>query len=308
MSVLNISLSPTNWGGTYSAYGSVGWSKALQAVIPPNYGTNWVIWQIGASGLAAGEPINGINVNGINTFLVAAGATRTATLIANALNNFNAFNGANGPALDTLPGDGTRKTVNATFAPSGLTTNDLLNGSVFFGVAVTTSNAQATLGNGTFTYGALAVQIFTGTDGANPPPTAASGVWKNPASNNNPGKLAGLENFSSLNYRLASPIPQTFFNMQFQIMGSSSLGIRFPNGTSTSPSYLKGAQGADPSHPYDQDTGILTIDAGVAPGTYTIRCQTNGGAGVLGGAGLLDYNTLVVRAPDVSAGILLMEF
>lgn len=306
MSVIQVPASPVRWGSAFSSYGTANWSTVsatIVAVIPVNVGTNWVIWQIGVSSIATGEAFNGVTITGTNSFAVSGANTRVAQLLANLFNSFNAFNGATGTLMDSYTANSGNKPLAYTLTKAGFTSTDLKNGNFFLGIAVNTNNNDPSYGNGTFTYNSFTFQIYTGSDFPNPPATAAAGTWSNPNANNNPGVLPGAS-FASINYRLKSPIPQTFFNMQFQ---SSNAGILFPNGTTLSPSFPKGT-GNDASHPYDADTGIITVASSVAPGVYTIRAQTNGGPGVLGGAGLLDYSSLTVRQAAASPGALLMEF
>ena len=294
MSVIQVPASPNRWGSAYSSYGTANWatvSATIVASIPVNVGTNWTIWQIGVSSIATGEAFNGVTISGSNGFVVPSSPNaRVAQLLVNAFNNFNAFNGATGTLMDSYTSGAGNKNLAFTFTKAGFTSTDLKNGNFFLGIAVNTNNNDPSYGPGSFTYNSFSFQLYTGSDIPNPPATAAAGTWTNPNANNNPGALPGAS-FASLNYRLKSPIPQTFFNMQFQ---SSNAGILFPNGTTLSPSFPKGT-GNDASHLYDSDTGIISVGAGVAPGVYTIRCQTNGGPGVLGGAGLLDYSSLTVR-------------
>ena len=310
MSVVQVTASQTKFAQTFSAYGGYAWWPGPYSNVPAGAGAGWVIWQFGIAGLPANEPFNGVTITGNNKFIVGngAGITRNATLYTRLSNAF-AFDGTSGGVVATYPGTGASQGMNTTLTNSALSSNDLIAGNCFIGVAFSTSSLNPSSGDGVFTYGGLNFQFYTGTDSPNPPATQPAGKWKNPADNTDPGAYPG-DAFESINYRLTSPLPQTFMGMQFQIIGggnaSDRAGITFPNGSSTSPLYSKGAQGADPSHPYDQDTGLIAVASTVRPNVYSIRCTTTG-TGVLGGSGFYDYSSLTVRQRP-SSGIILMEF
>ena len=307
MSVVQVTASPNHWANEYSGYGGIAWWPGPYANIAVGQGTAWVIWQVGVSGLNRNESFNGINASGKCSFKVGTGAgvSRTATLYCKATNNYNSIPGSSGGVVGTYPPSGANLDTVCPATNSSISSNDLIAGNFYFCVAVSTASLDGGAGDGTFNYGALTFTIYTGADQPNPPASQPAGKWNNPAGNNDPGVYPG-QSFASVNYRLTSPLPQTFFSQQFQIFGAVTNTITFPNGTSTSPLYTKGLQGTDPTHPYDSDTGVIQVASTVPPGVYSLRCQSANGSG-LGGAGLLDYTSLTVRQRP-SSGIYLMEF
>jgi hypothetical protein len=310
MSVLHLAAAQQYFDQAFSAYGTLGWWPGPYVVCGPTQGGGWIIWGYKVPGMRPDEPVNGIVFKGSNKFLVGdgVGKNRIAALYANAFNNKAAFAGATGFGAGTCPANGAPVNMNVTINPSGLSSNDFIAGNFFIGVTVATSAPD--VGDGTFTYGGLDIMVYTGADTPNPSPPVGVpiGTWNNPGSNNNPGKLAGTEQFSSIKYTLSHTDPySSYFLMNMMIQGAGG-GITFAsNGTDRVMNIPKGS-GNDPTNPFSYTLGALNIAPGVAPGVYQIQSNSNGGTGPFGGAGFFDYTTITVRQPDVSAGVLLTEF
>ena len=305
MSVIQLTASPTHWVSEFSGYGGVGWWPGPYTNLTEGQGSGWVIWAIGASGIPSSEVVNAVVATGKCSFKIGngSGVSRNATLYCKLTNNYASIPGSSGGVVGTYPPSGASLDTTCNSSGSGITGNDLTLGNVFFCIAA--SNGPQDSGQqGTFSYGALTLTVYTGADKPNPPSTQPSGKWNNPAANNDPGVYPG-QSFASANYRLTQPLPQTFFDQQFQIFGAPSNSIVFAStGTSSSPRYNKGTGGTDPTHPYDSDTGVIQTVSTVPPGIYSLRCTSSSGLGL---NNFFDYSTITVRQRP-SSGIYLMEF
>jgi len=291
MAIVTVNASLTGFATQASFYGTRAWSVAgsvLASTIPLGAGTSWLVWACQSS-VPAGQALNAIQIGGGGIdFTVGgggAGRLRIAKLYAKAIASFS-FTGDVGTQIDSVAGTGTGKAISASVAvPGGMTSDNLRNGTVFIGVAVSTDNGDSALGDGLFRYGALAFTFYTGPDGATPPAGTPVTTMTNPAGNYSPGKYRGQQ-FAALTATLTTPLPQTAFALVF----SCPVGMTFSNG-STVLSLPKGTT-QDPGNPYTGSTGLINISNTIAPGSYTIGAQVNGIAGGNGPSG----STVIVNA------------
>jgi hypothetical protein len=292
MGVYTVQANPAGTASQSSIYGSSPWQynpSANFAVIPQAGGTPWMIWSCQVGGLTPGKPLNGIRVTGVNDFTVAGGGvsrTRQASAYMSAARTF-AFTGTGGSLAQTVTGSGVGADMLWSLSTPGWTTDDLMAGNVFIGVAVGTNAGDPGLGDGTYRYGAMTFTFYTDTDGAPGGGGSVSTTLTNPAANINPGKYGGQQ-FAALTYVFNSPKPQTSFNMQFKIYGN---GVTFASSGTSTLVLFKGTT-TDPGNPYTGSTGLINVAANAMPGAYLIDA---GCANVIGGNGY-QTSSLVVAA------------
>jgi hypothetical protein len=287
-------VNPTFWDT--SPYGPVQWGgqggNCVAAGIPPNSGTVWAIWQVQVSGIAAGEAFNGIRIQGGYDFTVGAGGagiTRTAGLLGRLSNTSGGFHNQTGTVMaGGIPGTGTGQNLNYILTSGGFTSTDLLNGTFYFGIAVQTGAPDA--GNGTFRFGALAFTAYTGTDVPTPAPTAPSGTITNPKANVDPGKVAGIEQFASVSFRLDTPASLSGLSHRWDLPFQG--GLLFSTGNEQL--IISGLFTGSVSN-----TGPITITPGTKVKSYTITCT----CGVPANPSFKMSAQLVVRPQPATGGI-----
>jgi hypothetical protein len=281
MSIITFQGSPTSWGQQGSAYGSTGWAydgNNPTSSIPLGAGTYWIIWQLRTSGIASGQALNGLRIFGGNDFTVGGGGgtrTRIATLYASARKTYS-FVGTGGSTVGTLPGTGAGANTDYVMSMSGFTTDDLLAGNLYVGMAVSTNSADSGLGNGIYRLGSRTFTVYTPPDIPQPPGTTVVTTLVNPTGNTLPGKFPGQQ-FAALTYTLWQPQPQASYQMAFSIGN----GFTFASNGSSLLTLNKGTVN-DPASPYIGSTGLINMPAGIKPGSYPIFASING---ITGGAG-----------------------
>jgi hypothetical protein len=291
MGIYSLQANPAGTGQQASAWGTTAWQynpSANFAVIAQGAGTNWMAWACQIGGIPAGKPLNAIRVQGINDFTVGAGGvgkTRLATFYMQVLRTYS-FTGTAGSGEQTLTGTGTGAEMIWNVATPGWTTDDLINGNLYIGVAVATNNGDAGQGSGTARYGAMSFTFYTDTDGAPGGGGSVSTTLVNPTANFNPGKYGGQQ-FAALTYTFVSPKPQASFNMQFKIYGA---GVTFASSGTSTLVLFKGTT-SDPGNPYIGSTGLINVAANAMPGSYLIDA---GIANVAGGNGYQTGSLLVL--------------
>jgi hypothetical protein len=266
---------------TGSAYGNNLWtllSGIPASFIPIGQGTNWMVWAFKVTGIPAGEVMNGIRVQGTNDFTVGsggAGMTRQAVIYLRPSRSFN-YASASGTASQTLVGTGTGASMNAVLSLAGATSDDLLAGNIFVGVAAGTNSGDSGYGSGTLRYNAISFTFYTGPDLPTPGAGAPSCTLTNPVANYNPGIFLGGV-FGQMRYTLDKPLPQVSLTMFFTL-SSSFLSFGGPGNGLTTYNVRKGTT-YDPANPYSELIALVYPTASCPPGTYsmTAKVSTSGG-------------------------------
>lgn len=292
MAIYNVTINPGSNAQPASVHGTVGWSGDPLHVqtlnMDPGAGSTWIIWQIGATGINPGEPVNAVQISGSHFFNVYGGGgyARQCTLYCKTATTLAGITGS-GDGVATIPGNANTHGVNNVGVPTpvGLTSTNLLNGQFFLGYAVKTSSDQPLFGPGVYSTTALSFKFYTGPDNPNPPPNAPYGTLTNPTSNMTPGKPSGGQ-FSPLTFQLISPLPQTFITISFE---TSHTGLRFSNGNQIM-SLNKGLNN-DPANPYIGVCSPIDINPTLAGGTYGVKA---GIASIGGGSIVLSASLVVV--------------
>jgi len=218
---------------------------------------------------------NGCRVQANIDFTVGAGGggiTRLANLFCRVSKAFD-FTGVGGSSGDSVTGTGTGKGTNFVQTAAGITSSDLNAGNVFVGFYVTSSGADA--GNGTFRISNINLTTYWGTSVPSPPGGSIFVTLVNPAANYTPGKYNG-SNFDSVQATLTGPLPQSFFNFVWTIVGNA--GIKFAANNTQSLTQAQGTSG-NPGNPYFNQTGVITIAQGTPPGTYSLLLDVQGISG-----------------------------
>jgi len=277
MSIIAISLPVGGGSQCSSSNGNQAWYQGtgnVQAYINPNSASGWIVWQIKVPGLPAGEVFNGFRIQGVHDFLVGGGAGngRIADGLWKLGHTFNEFIGASwDDHYGTVDGSGVGVSVNYVGSKAGFTTTDIINGTMYLGYMVGSDNGLPGVGMGAAWYrtSILTGTMYTGTDLPTPPPSSSVGVLTNPLANTQPGKIAG-QSFSALTLEFQQPIPQANITFRWSLQGP----LQFSNGTQS----LNQSQGTtgNPSSPYINNTGLIAIPAGTAPGNYSINVLVTG--------------------------------
>jgi hypothetical protein len=266
MAVFTASGGPSGYGQVASAYGSNGWSAGsgnIVSVIPFNQGSGWAFWALKNTAIPPGLPFTGVNIQGGSDF-TSNFTTRTAKLFAR-VSKAADFSGVGGSQIDSFPGTGVGHQTNATVGGTGITSDDLIAGNVFIGLAVSTDNLDT--GNGTFRCAAFN-WILTFGEPPIPPGGTIGGTLTNPTQNYLPGKVTGQQ-FAALDYNLTQPLPQTFMSLTWTI--TAPAGVKFVNTNNQTFTQSKGT-GGDPADPHHGNTGPISIAQGTPSGAYTIKC------------------------------------
>jgi hypothetical protein len=248
----------------------------------------WIVWQIQNASLPTGENFNGMTFSGGTAF---APSGRAATFVGKLSKTYAAFSGAAGDTLLTLTGGAAYAPIPGVYAPAiGLTTNDIIAGNCFFGFSGMSGSAVPGSGNGTYDSGALDWTMYFGTDVPNPPPTSPSGTLVNPAANNNPGKIVGIQQFQALTFTLLTPRPTNSITFVFSFAVGSPL--RFADTGTTGKSIPGGAVG-NPGNPYGPvSSGLINIPTGTPLGPHIIDARAQSGS----------FNTYVIQSTLLVTG------
>ena len=295
MAVVNLLPPAYAFNSAASAYGSNFWgmiSGGVASSIPNAQGAAWAYWKMQASGIPAGQAFNGFNVQANIDFTVGAGGagiSRASSLYVLGLPH-TGFGGASGVAISGAPGTGAGQVVNAVYQPAGFTSSDLLNGTMYLGVAVSTTGADAGLGNGIFRYVPTNIILYTGADTPTPPAGNISGTLTNPAANNFPGAFPG-STLAALTFVYAQPKPDAVATAFFSIVGTTKL--TFTGNPTVSLDCSSG-------HGYTCTTPLINIAADCPPGVYQISMQVNNATSPT----YVVWTTVVVRQ---SGGMPFME-
>jgi hypothetical protein len=270
MAVSDISGSGS-FGNTPSAYGNTNWGlssfTSVGASLPPGAGTAWAVWQIGIAGLTPNQPVNGITISGPISFYVSCPVARTARLYVAMYHSFPEFNSSAGDALViTVPGDQKTYNVNYQFTKQGFTTNDLANGTLYLGFAVSTTAEHPECGNSSYSLGALDWTIYTGPNYAVPPSGSPTGKLTNPASNVNPGVFPGGQLLQAT-MQLLTPLPQQYYTCTISVPYQS--GLTFVDTGTYSMRRNMGYQNF-PNDPYRTYSTPINVAANTKPGTYVL--------------------------------------
>jgi len=267
MSVLSITANPGASAQTGSAYGAVAWSPGaanLNSYPPPGSGCAWIYWQIQSSLLPPGQAFTGMSIGGGSAF---APAGRNCTLFAK-LSKTPLANGSSGDTLLNLTGGAGYSNVPGIYSPSiGLTTNDVIAGNCYFGLAaITTPTGPALLG--IIDSGALDWELYFGADTPTPPSTEIAGTLANPVGNNTPGKLAGIQQFEALTFTHTQPRPRNSLTFVWRL--PTPTVCTFADTGTNGKTVLGGVVG-NPSQPYVTSSGLINIPAGTPPQIIAIE-------------------------------------
>jgi hypothetical protein len=278
MAVTNVSASGS-YGTMPGSHGAIGWGMSsmtsIGATIPPANGTAWAVWQVGVVGIPPGKQITGINISGPVSFWVAGtGLTRQAVLYADTHTTFGQFASGVGGPLVTLTGQQSAN-LNVNIS-SNLSSDDLLAGNFYLGMAVSTTGDNADHGNGSFSLGALSWTFYTSPDQPQTAPGTPSSRLTNPASNTSPGVFPGGQ-FLQLTSQLLAPLPQQYYSAAFGVPYNK--GFVFVDNGSNSQIIKQQGFTSNPSSPYVAYSGVITVAANTVPGVYTFQCAVSGLSG-----------------------------
>jgi hypothetical protein len=266
MAVFTVSGGPSGYALAASTYGGNGWSPGsgnVVSVIPFNQGSAWIYWSVKNTAIPPGLPFTGVNIKGGSDFS-SNFQTRTGKLFAR-VSKAADFVSAGGTQIDSFPGTGVGHQTNATIGNGSITSDDLIAGNVFIGLAVSTDAVDT--GNGTFRCAAFNWTLTFG-EPPIPPGGTIGGTLVNPVGNYIPGKVA-TQQFAGLDYTLTQPVPQSFMTITWTINGPA--GIKFAANNSQTLAQSKGTS-ADPADPAHGNCGPINIAQGTVAGNYTITC------------------------------------
>jgi hypothetical protein len=265
MAVFTVAAGPSGYAQAANGASS-GWSPGsgnVVTVMAPGQTSNWIYWSVKNTAIPPGLAFTGVNIQGGCDFTSPGGA-RVANLYARVSKTLD-FAGAGGTQIDSVTGNGVGHQTNATIGGSGITSDDLISGSIFIGLAANCTGVEA--GNGTFRTAAFN-WILTFGEPPVPPGGTIGGKLTSPSGNYLPGKVTGQQ-FAALDYNLTQPLPQTFLSITWTI--TAPAGVKFVNTNNQSFSQSKGT-GGDPADPYHGNTGPISIAQGTPAGNYTIKC------------------------------------
>jgi len=233
---------------------------------------SWIFWQIQQGLLPPGEPFRGLTFSGGSAF---APAGRTASVYFKILKS-PSFAGISGDQILSLVGGAGYSTPGGVYTDAGLglTTSDVIAGNCYFGIAGDTALAGPAL-LGIFDVGTLGWTMSFGADVPVPPPTAPSGTIINPVANNNPGKIAGIEDFQPVTFTLLTPRPSNNITFTWRVDVGSPL-VFVDTGT-TSKVVAGGALG-NPANPYGPiSSGLIRAPVGVPIRQHNLEVQASSG-------------------------------
>ena len=172
--------------------------------------------------------------------------------------------------LGTVRGTGTGESMLISIDPSsiGITSTHYNNDQIYITISATTDAADSFY-SGLYRFEALNWTLYFGI----PPPTSSNapvGHFDNPIGNTSPGKIAGVEQFASVQFTIDQP---AVGSMSWQWVLKASSGMLFSNGTR----FLNQTMGASNAIPGNINScGAITIPAGLAPGQYPLTMNVTG--------------------------------
>jgi hypothetical protein len=263
MGVYNVTAIPTAGAQVSSAYGSNPWTATvdnISAQVPVSQGTSYRVWQVLIAGAVPGESFNGIRLSGGSSdFLVGGGGlgvTRYATFHGGLEKSLAAFIDQLGSNSGVpLQGSGVGRSVDSIIYDNAFTSDDLIAGTFYVGLAGSTGGEQPELGDGQLRTSAFQWTIYTGVDQPNPPVGVPAGFLTNPVSNTNPGALPGAK-LASLRVTITSTGGTSFAQCNWVLPAGLTWDA---NGTTNLTQNFAGGQ---------VNSGLITVAPGTAPGVY----------------------------------------